>query len=118
MELSRIIRVNGESFEWLFTDDKQGGGEYSSLLVTPSDSPRSKLTVKFFLKGQSITHEMLSSGFIATKNGTNKIISLTQPQLIAEVITYMIEHKEMDFSKRKRLLENGEELLNEMGYLF
>jgi hypothetical protein len=61
---------------------------------------------------------MLNSGFVTTKNAERVIVNLNEPKYIAELIQYLINSK-IDFSKDKKyLFENGEQLLNEMGYIF
>ena len=116
-KLRRIV-VNGESFLWRWRYDGHADCLPSYLLILLENDRRAELRIKFYLTGNPIEICMLNSGFKAIKNDEEFIVNFNEPKYIAEIIQYLMENK-VDFSKEKRyIFENGEQLLNEMGYDF
>ena len=117
-EFRRIV-IDGKKYFWRFTYSNKKDRNYSYLLVTSDVGINAELLIRFSLRNHSVDHQMLKNGFYVLRDGTQKMISLTQPQVVAEIITYANRNNVIDFEKKRGIvLDNGEELLKEMGYHF
>lgn len=114
----RSIKVAGETYHWRFSHYPKKDKAYSDLLVTANIGMTAELVIRFYLNNQKLSQSMLKTGFYVKKNDKRKMISLIDPQLIAEIISYVTRKKIIDFNKKRGLLlESGELLLKEMGYM-
>jgi len=115
----RKIVVHGETYLWRHNYYDCDYSVPLYLLILLEKNRTAGVRIKFPLKDISeIEKCMLTSGFKATKNNLEVMINLNKPSYIAEIIQYLANDK-IDFSKgKKHLVENGLQLLNEMGYTF
>ena len=115
----RKIIVGGESYLWRYRYDDYDYCLPSYLLILPEKDRGNEIRIKFPLIDKPIEKFMLNMGFKELKNGEEVLINLNEPKYVVEFLHYLFDTNKVDFSKKKRYsFEYGEELLNEMGYVF
>lgn len=109
MQRFRKIVVNGLEYKWMYRQGRKGKPPY--LLVAAKAAPQITLRL-VFSAGDDFC---LNSGFPAAFQGERVVINLNQPALIAQIIQWLQEQKDLLNGAKEQKLD-GIALLKALGY--
>ncbi len=118
MKKLRKIIVDGQEYKWKYKYDDYDYCFPTYLLILPQFDRKSEIKIIFNKLLPPLNITTLNTGVKAIRYGSEVMINLNQPGFTVELLRHLLNN-DIDFSKQKRyIFENGEELLNKLGYEF
>lgn len=113
----RKISVDGNDYLWSYHFDDYDYQNASQLVVKSADK-KGSLIVLFGERNPAVGYCPFNRGVEATLKGKQVTINLNQPRFVAEILTHILKEKKMDRLVGTTMLQNGIEILRDMGYIF
>ncbi|WP_088808594.1 MULTISPECIES: hypothetical protein [Listeria] len=117
MTTFRKITVEGQKFLWKYSFDDYDYQNDSSLIIKSADT-NGKLLIYFRTGKWDSGYCPFNKGVPALYQGQRITINLNQPRFIAEIIAYVREQLDLKLLLGTVELDNGIELLRDIGYVF
>ncbi|WP_339102018.1 hypothetical protein [Candidatus Enterococcus clewellii] len=117
MATFRKIVVDGKAYLWKYSFDDYDYQNDSALIIKSADK-QGKLLINFRTGNWDHGYCPFNRGVPGIYMGEPVVINLNQPRFIMEIISFSMKHLQLNQLSRTVELNNGIEILNELGYTF
>ncbi len=113
----RKIVINQQEYLWKYVFDDYDY-QNNSYIVVKSLDKKGKLIINFRTDSWEFGYCPFNKGVQAKLNGEPTVINLNQPKYIAEIVKYAQEDLKIEKVVGTIVLDNGFEILHNLGYEF